>query len=278
MRNRDFGGASLRIVTGLSLLAFSFALIWVPALDLVFMVYVAVLAVLGLREYFSLAGEKGAKPEYIGATAGVVAMVVSARFLGAEALPALYIAGFIGIASLHVLRGAHSLRCLAISAMGLLYTGWFPASFVLIHHIPGQGPALITWLILVVAASDSAAYFVGSAIGRHKLAPVLSPKKSWEGAVAGMVGAALAAVIFPVVLAYLDVPLLASVSPMYQAAMGAALSVFSQFGDLCASMLKRDAGAKDSGTIFPGHGGVLDRCDGFLFAGPVLYYGFLEWL
>ena len=117
---------------------------------------------------------------------------------------------------------------------------------------------------------DTGAYFTGRALGRHKLYPALSPKKTWEGAVGGLASSAGAAAIAH--FWYLpELPLIPGLI------LGAAAGAMGQAGDLCESMIKRAHGVKDSGTLLPGHGGMLDRIDALLFAAPVLYIGLL-WL
>ena len=138
--------------------------------------------------------------------------------------------------------------------------------------LPGEGPGIVTALFVSVILTDTAAYFGGRALGRHKLAPVVSPNKTWEGAVSGFVFAVLGMCVLYVLRDRYSWTALPEWSLFKYAIAGALLSVASQVGDLVESSLKRDAGVKDSGVFFPGHGGVLDRCDGFLFAAPVLYY------
>ena len=124
-----------------------------------------------------------------------------------------------------------------------------------------DGLAWLGYAILITFASDTAAYAVGSLTGRHQLAPSISPSKTWEGAVGGIIGAAAVSAAFAV-FAELDALPLATAIPL-----GAALSVLGQLGDLGESRLKRKAGVKDSGSLLPGHGGVLDRLDSLL---PIL--------
>jgi phosphatidate cytidylyltransferase len=130
---------------------------------------------------------------------------------------------------------------------------------------PRQGPWLVVLLMAIVWLGDTAAYYIGSRWGRHKMAPVISPKKSWEGAAAGFVTGLVAAVAWSFLrIGRLDPRILA---------VAAATAVAAQIGDLVESMIKRGAGVKDSGTILPGHGGFLDRLDAMLFAAPVLLFG-----
>jgi phosphatidate cytidylyltransferase len=132
------------------------------------------------------------------------------------------------------------------------------------------GPAAVTWLVLVVAVSDSAQYYVGTRLGRTKLSPVISPGKTVEGAVGGLV-------VAPIVGALLAGWALPQVPAASAAVLSVMLCAFGISGDLFESLLKRSAGVKDSSTLIPGHGGVLDRIDAYLFAAPVFYL-FLRYL
>jgi phosphatidate cytidylyltransferase len=126
------------------------------------------------------------------------------------------------------------------------------------------GPKELVWLVAVIAGSDSAQYYTGRALGETRLAPVVSPGKTVEGAIGGLVAA-------PIIGA-LAAPWALPDTPMYQAGIIAlVLAAFGIAGDLFESLLKRSAGMKDSSTLIPGHGGVLDRLDAYLFAGPVFY-------
>ncbi len=147
-----------------------------------------------------------------------------------------------------------------VTVLGPLYVSFF-AALDLLRRLP-DGRA---WTILVVASvwvADSAAYFGGRTFGRHLLAPVVSPKKTWEGAVSGEIGGIAAALV---VAALAGLPL----GPA--AAVGALAGTVGLIGDLSESALKRAARLKDSGTLLPGHGGVLDRFDAMLFVAPVAY-------
>lgn len=129
----------------------------------------------------------------------------------------------------------------------------------------------MVWLIFVGSwISDTAAYCVGMLIGKHKLSPIVSPKKSIEGSIGGIVGAALVGVIYALCIKNkLDM----SINPIVAfAIIGAASSVISQLGDLAASAIKRKHDIKDYGTLIPGHGGILDRFDSVIFTAPIVYY------
>jgi phosphatidate cytidylyltransferase len=148
----------------------------------------------------------------------------------------------------------------------VLFVG-LPFAFVVgLRVIPNEnGPDLLLLAMLCVTLSDTGAYYVGSAFGRHRLAPVLSPKKSWEGAAGGVLGSVTGALIGHFWFFH-RLPLGHAVT------LGLVLCAAGILGDLAESMLKRTAGVKDSSALLPGHGGVLDRVDSLLVAAPVLYY------
>jgi phosphatidate cytidylyltransferase len=158
-----------------------------------------------------------------------------------------------------------TMESLGILGFGLPYFAVPLASIYRLHH---SDPWLVFLLFAIVWFGDTAAFYVGSRFGRHKMAPTISPKKSWEGAAAGFLTGLAAAAVWSIArLGRLDLELLA---------LAAVTAAAAQVGDLVESMLKRGVGAKDSGSSLPGHGGVLDRCDALLFAAPVLQLG--AWL
>lgn len=158
-----------------------------------------------------------------------------------------------------------TMESLGILGFGLPY---FAVPIASVYRLQQADPWLVFLLLTIVWLGDTAAFFVGSRYGRHRMAPMISPKKSWEGAGAGFVtGLAVAAVWSVFRLGRLDPGLLA---------VAAVTAAAAQVGDLVESMIKRAVGVKDSGSVLPGHGGVLDRCDAVLFAAPVLLIG--AWL
>jgi phosphatidate cytidylyltransferase len=154
-----------------------------------------------------------------------------------------------------------------IPALGILSFGlpYFALPIASLYLLRVADPWLVFLLMAIVWLGDSAAYYVGSRFGRHKMALVVSPKKSWEGAVASFAVALLAAGVWCWCrLGWLDPGILA---------ISAVTAVAAQIGDLVESMIKRGTGVKDSGHVLPGHGGLLDRLDAMLFAAPVLLFG-----
>jgi len=150
---------------------------------------------------------------------------------------------------------------------GGLYLGIGLGSLLGLYHWPGAAPGvglrLVAIVVAAVVATDTLAYFTGHALGRHPFFPAISPKKSVEGAVGGAVGAVLVAGIAG--------PLVISLNPVAAVGMGLLIAVVADGGDLAESALKRQADVKDSGRLIPGHGGLLDRLDGLLLAGPAVY-------
>jgi phosphatidate cytidylyltransferase len=153
---------------------------------------------------------------------------------------------------------------LSLVATAFLYIPFLMAHLLMIRLLP-QGTNWLLLIMLIVMTNDTAAYYVGSAIGKHRLYEAVSPKKSIEGALGGLVGSLggtlLAKFTFFATLGFADALITALV-----------IGTIGQVGDLFESLLKRSFGVKDSGTLFPGHGGVLDRMDSIIFAAPVTYY------
>jgi len=179
------------------------------------------------------------------------------------------------------------LASVASSLFGILYVGLSLSLLVSLRL--DFSVDLIVFLLFSVWAGDIAAYYVGKSIGKHKLAPVVSPNKSWEGAIAsviGSIGVGLLIMHFrPQLFNFVEIlegvskqhrelfsRLVGPVSPIHAVSLGILTNVAAQFGDLFESALKRGAGVKDSGKLLPGHGGILDRIDALLFAIPVVWY------
>jgi phosphatidate cytidylyltransferase len=148
------------------------------------------------------------------------------------------------------------------TASGLLYIGIPCVALVWMRNDWQGGRDLVLWLLCVVWATDIGAYFFGKSIGGPRLAPVISPNKTWAGLIGGMVSAGATGALLLVWSKAAD--------PVFGAWMGGGTAIVAQGGDLLESSVKRHFGVKDSGAIIPGHGGVLDRVDGILAVAPVL--------
>lgn len=244
---------------------------------------VAACALLGVHELYQLFVLAGYRPRmivgYLCTVAFVLVAVVQTRTrLDLAGLTLFLVLLVTLVAELPRQDRENALQNWALTLSGALYIGWTFAHAVLLRHIThplnvaparvfalDSGAAWIATALLITFASDTSAYFVGRAIGRNRLAPYISPKKSWEGAIGGVIGAMLAGVLL-VILLGLPISLSAGVL------LGGAGSIAGQAGDLAESLIKRQVGAKDSGNLIPGHGGLLDRADSLLFAFPVIYY------
>jgi phosphatidate cytidylyltransferase len=258
----------------------------------------AIIAALGTQEFYRLARAKGIEPfDTAGGAAAVLLIVSAAASPPIEAAVHLWNA----TVALALFTGALAiwkrwpegkpLTAWVTTVAGAVFVGgtlsyamWLRQFPVHSTHavlpppdlsIAWRGTALIAFPLLITWINDSLAYFVGRAIGRHKLIPRVSPGKTIEGALAGLVGGVIVAVLLGRSLLGPQVGIAASA--IEWALGGALVAAVAQIGDLAESLLKREAGVKDSGTLLPGHGGVLDRFDALFFAVPVSFW-FLRWL
>jgi phosphatidate cytidylyltransferase len=160
----------------------------------------------------------------------------------------------------------------AWTVAGILYIGWLLSHLVALRGLE-DGRNWVFFVFLITFASDTSAFFVGRALGRHRLAPQISPAKTWEGAIAGVIGAMIFSQFF-----ILPTPLVLPLIWWQAVLLGLAVSIFGQLGDLVESLSKRNMETKETGRLFPGHGGALDRLDSILFAGIVVYYYYVIWV
>ncbi|MFC1914965.1 phosphatidate cytidylyltransferase [Chloroflexota bacterium] len=149
---------------------------------------------------------------------------------------------------------------------GILYVGWLLSHMVALRGLD-DGRNWVFFALFATFASDTAAFFAGRALGKHHLAPAVSPGKTWEGAIAGVIGAIAISLFF-----MLPTPLSLHFSYGQAILLGILVSVFGQLGDLIESLFKRNMEVKESSRLVPGHGGILDRMDSIVFAGIVVYY------
>ncbi|MEJ2209383.1 MAG: phosphatidate cytidylyltransferase [Anaerolineae bacterium] len=206
-----------------------------------------------------------------------VAALIMALFFLAARLPEAHLTGLVLAFSLifsliwQLLRPPREnpIQSWTLTLGIALWLGWLASHFVLLRDLsPAFGLGLGTrWLavvFLVTWINDSAAYFVGKAIGRHPCCPYLSPNKTWEGTIGGWIGGVGATVLLGLWL--VDLPWL------HGLALGALVATVAPFGDLAKSMIKRQMGVKDFAALIPGHGGMFDRIDSLLFVAPTIYY------
>lgn len=240
-----------------------------------FAIGAAVLAVLAWFEFTRAFSHRGGNPTLFSGLLGIGGMLYGA-YLGQFdiILFALMASTVLALLTSVVLRGDVSVPDVCISVAGIAYIGLPFAHLIMLRALSGMsfvtpietfdlGTAMVWVMFIGTWASDSFAYFAGRAFGSHKLAPAISPNKTIEGFLGGLVGT-IAAVAG---LGYLlHMPL------THMAGLGAAIAVLGTLGDLVESLMKRHTGIKDSGAIIPGHGGIWDRFDSVLFTAPLVYY------
>lgn len=161
----------------------------------------------------------------------------------------------------------------ATTLLGFVYCGWFPLHLLFLRNMGGDidgwlipsphGAGYCILILFAVLVTDTFCYFVGCKWGKHKLSPVISPNKTIEGSLGGS---------FMCMLFSLGIGLAIGITWYHAVILGALIAIFAQIGDLCESMIKRDAGVKDSSNVLPGHGGFLDRTDSYIMTIPVVYY------
>jgi phosphatidate cytidylyltransferase len=234
----------------------------------------AVAALVALYEFYNLASKSGARtlalPGYVAALVVVAAFVFDKPVWIAAALAFLAIIS-LAAAIARPEEMSRSLVSVSATVFGVTYTALLAGYLVGVRMTPDTAATpllaakLLTSFFAMVMMTDTGAYYTGRSVGRRKLAPRVSPGKTIEGSVGGFVAAALAGLICKLIFF--------SAMPVWHAlALGAVIGVVGQVGDLAESLLKRGAEVKDSGNIFPGHGGMLDRVDSILFCAPIIYY------
>lgn len=251
-----------RLLTAFGLLAVAFYLIFLAS-PAFFLGAAIVTGCLCFREYLALVpAVRMTAVGWLGALLGVFLILApQSPQTFASILPAIMIAVILlFVAAVRSSLLNEILPAVAGTLLGAMYC-FLPWRFAV--DLRAGSVHLLFFALALNWASDSAAFYVGRKLGKHPLAPVVSPKKSWEGAIASVAGSALFGVLY---LGHFY-PLLPWYKVLAMAVLG---NVAGQFGDLAESALKRSAGVKDSGTLLPGHGGVLDRLDSSLFALPVI--------
>ena len=236
--------------------------------DISLLLMLVVLLGFGSREYVKILNHKGFYPslKVIYLTEIILATVVYfKRFdLVAITLTICAMCSFMWV----LFRGKQPyIANVATTLLGMVYCGWFPLHLIFLRDLScpkyDSGLGFVVLMFTAILLTDVGCYYVGTKLGKHKLAPVISPDKTIEGSIGGMFFAILGAVVVGL---FIDLP-------WYMSAIaGVICTVFAQIGDLCESMLKRDAGVKDSGSSLPGHGGFLDRTDSFILTIPIMYY------
>jgi phosphatidate cytidylyltransferase len=257
-------GRSLRaaVITSVALLVLAV----VSALigPVAFFVLIVALCTAALFELFTGLKQAGRRPFVPFALPAAVAMMTVAFLENFRLLGVVVAVTVFGsfLAALRPRRGATPMSDTAWTVLSVLWIGGGAAGAIAIMVLD-DGIFLMIGFALSVAADDIAAYFIGTRFGKHKMAPSISPAKSWEGFAGGIAGALLGTFLFFVIIHGLD--------PLHGLALGVLIGLLAPVGDLIESMAKREIGIKDSGTLLPGHGGVLDRLDAIVFCAPFVF-------
>ena len=243
---------------------------------ILFFVFVELLILLSLLEFYDIAKAKGLKPltkfgTLLGLLLGVSVFISDTNQVSVFLILSLSLF-FPALFLMFDSAAKDQLINLAVTFFGILYCGWLFSHQIMLRNlsvIKGEndsfGWKIIFYVFILTWILDTAAYFVGTKFGRRKLYPRISPGKTVEGAISGMVVTILSALL-------LQYAFFKELSFLDALALGILISIVGQLGDLIESMFKRDARIKDSSSIIPGHGGVLDRFDAIMFTVPVTYY------
>ena len=228
-------------------------------------IFTFVLSALGLYEFYKALREKEFKPiDIVGYILLLLYYLIGHNF---EALTYILVLAVFILLIIPVINLKYTFIDVALTVLGFLYVGVFFSFIYLVSEMPGG--SFYVWLIFIGSwMTDTTAYYAGRLFGKTKLCPEVSPKKTVEGSLGGLVGATLFCGLYGVfVTRYV------AYVPLYHFfIIGAICGVFSQFGDLVASSVKRYVGIKDYSKLIPGHGGILDRFDSILFSGVVVFY------
>ena len=236
--------------------------------DIALLCMLAVMLIAGSREYVKMLNHKGFYPslKVIYFTEVILATVVYfKRFdLVAITLTICAMASFMWV----LFRGRQPyIANVATTLLGMVYCGWFPLHLIFLRDLScpryDSGLGFVVLMFTSILLTDVGCYYIGTKFGKRKLAPVISPNKTIEGSMGGIFFAILGALVIGY---FIDLQWYLSIFA------GLICTVFAQIGDLCESLIKRDAGVKDSGTSLPGHGGFLDRTDSFILTIPIMYY------
>jgi phosphatidate cytidylyltransferase len=260
LNQRIISGTTAILIIGVSLWR---APIWFFSLG------VGLVIIRGLFEFFTMMRARGASVfRFFGTIVGAtIPFTVFFRFGESQSGEVLFIVlSCFGLFLIQFIRkeDGHTLEGISLTLLGMMYISWFLSFLIKIIFMDG-GRFLIAYLLVVTKIGDIAAFGVGSLWGKHNLIPHISPKKTVEGTVAGVVLSMLLSCAFKNVLPF-------EISLLHLAVLGLLIGLVAQCGDLSESLIKRYCGLKDSGKIIPGFGGVLDVADSVLFTAPIFYF------
>jgi len=257
-----------RVITGLWGIPLLILAVWFARPLPWFTILVAIWGLLAVYEFYKIvAGAKVPPLIYFGLI-WTLLFIISPHCPYAPTLPLLLTSAVVLSLIWLLLRPRKEGAFLgwAWTMAGMVYIGCLLSHLVALRGLD-DGRSWVFLALLATFGSDTAAYFTGRALGKHKLAPSISPGKTWEGTIAGILGAIIISLLFTI-----PSPLSLPLGYGQAILLGLLVSVFGQLGDLVESLLKRNMGVKDSGRLLPGHGGALDRIDSVVFASVVVYY------
>jgi phosphatidate cytidylyltransferase len=263
-----------RVITALVVLPFLIASILISWLWWLFVALAGAAIVLGLWEFYVLSQRPTAKPDaaagYLASTVLFVVALQNDLTLNLLVTQLVFIALTIGCLIAQMVRGANFDKMIASTGatiLGVLYVAFLGSHLVALrtNFAPSLSADLLSFFFLVLMGSDIGAYYIGRAFGKTKLAPKISPGKTWEG-VAGGVATALGMATLAHFWFFRQLPL------KFALPLAGLMTVLGILGDLTESAIKRGAGKKDAASLLPGHGGILDRLDSLLFNAPLIYY------
>jgi phosphatidate cytidylyltransferase len=253
-----------RIISSAALIIF---IALATLLDWMCALVITAFIITGLYEFFTMIERKGINIyKYVGIGLGaIIPLSIALRFeltRGWELFFVLLAMLFLTTMQFRRRSSSGAIVGISTTVFGVLYISWFLSFFIKIRYLP-QGLGLFAMVLLIVKLGDIGAYLIGSRFGKTPLMPRISPKKSVEGSIGGLV--------FSILVALASKPMV-DLSYMHLLFIGVSFGVLGQLGDLSESLMKRDCEVKDAGAIFPGLGGVLDVVDSLLFVGPAFYF------
>ena len=257
-----------RIITALWVIPLVIATIWFDEPLPWFTILVAIWGLLAVFEFYRLVAASGVSPLTYFGLIGALLFILSPHCTYDLLIPFL-LTLIVVIPLIWLLLRPQKEQAFASWAWtiaGILYVGWLLSYWVALRGLD-DGRNWVFFALFITFASDTSAFFVGRALGKHHLAPRISPGKTWEGAIAGVFGAIIVSLLF-----ILPSPLGLPLSWWQALLLGLVVSIFGQLGDLVESLFKRNMGVKEASKRIPGHGGFLDRIDSVVFAGIVVYY------
>lgn len=255
-----------RLLTGL--IMGTIALLCIMYGGIALLILLLFIIIVASKEYVKILEHKGFYPSLKIMIAAEVLIACIAYIQRFDLVTAALTISVIGAFMWVLFRGRQPyIANAATTVLGFIYCGWFPLHLIFLRHLSSDrfhdGLGFVIMMFVSIILTDIGCYYTGRHLGKHKLAPIVSPNKTIEGSIGGSICAVIGAVVIGTYL---------GLEWYYSIAAGLLCTIFAQIGDLCESLIKRDAGVKDSGDSLPGHGGFLDRTDSFVFTIPVMYY------